>query len=284
MGAKEMRRSFFTLLRLCARRRYFLSMAACILLVLCELVELMLTSYGSANGSEFLGIDLPPLVLAAEAFGRSAAIWLLVPLSACSYAGEYLADGYASLMLSGGRGARGIALRFMLATVLLSACSALMICTFSLLVCSVFCQGALDSSFLLQLSKADVRVLSENAWVGYGFALLVGMLRVVAIGVISMGIALTVRWRFAGVLALPLVWLLLTYTPAMNVAAIPSYSLMGYLDTPESFYSFLGSEALFCGVSIGMALFIVMRFPRALQVRSGIYTSKGTARKGKGHV
>ena len=67
-----MSRSFFTLLRLCTGRKLVWAFLACFALLFYELVQLMLTAYGNAGQVEIMGIDLPPLVLAAEAFGRSA--------------------------------------------------------------------------------------------------------------------------------------------------------------------------------------------------------------------
>ncbi len=276
-----MPKTFFAQVRVCSGRRYVLALSACCLLVVCELVQLMLTSYGMAGGVQITGADLPPLVMAAEVFGRSAAIWLLVPLAVCSYAGDCLADGYAALMQSGGRGARGVAKGFMGAAAVLSAGAAVAICLVVLLACAVLCRGTLDASYLVQLANSGVRVLTDGAVAGYGLALLAGMLRVVALGVVSMAAALVARWRFAGVLAVPLLWLALSYTPALDAViallntagmssiaeSVPAFSLMAYVDTPASWYSFLGFEMLADAVVIAAAALAATSFPRALQMR-----------------
>lgn len=276
-----MPKTFCALVRVCAGRRYVLALAACCLLVVCELVQLMLTSYGMAGGAQITGADLPPLAMAAEIAGRSAAIWLLVPLAVCSYAEDCLADGYAALMQSGDRGARGVARGFMGVAAALSMGAAFAICLVVLLVCAVVCRGTLDPAYLAQLASNGVRVLTDGAAAGYGLALLVGMLRVVTLGMVSMAVALVARWRFAGVLAVPLAWLALSYTPALDAMAallnavraswliesVPAFSLMAYVDTPGSWYSFLGRETLIDVVVIAVATLAAMGSPRALRVR-----------------
>lgn len=285
-------RSYTTLLRLCLGRKLLWAMAACALLVLCELAQLLLSSYGAAGQTEILGIDLPPLVLAAEAIGRSAAPWLIVPFVACSYAEDRLASGYAALMQADGGDDRLLALRFLLVAASLSWFFAVMMCLFILSVCTIFCRGTFSYEYMLGLANSGIRVLTEHAAMHYSIALLVGTLRVLALGVVSMGVALITRLRYAGVLAVPLVWLALSYTPAMAIAlglfeaiglsleyvTMPAYSLMAFTDAADTFLSFAMHEICCCLAAIAISLSMSVVAPRSLRVRS-IGASKGSVRR-----
>lgn len=133
-----------------------------------------------------MGIDLPPLVLAAEAFGRSAAPWLIVPFVVCAYAEEHLANGYVVMIQSNGEDAKVLALKFILVATALSLRTAVAMSVCILLVCALLCRGTLDAAYMTSLASAGVRVLTDSMAINYAGAILVGMLRVVAIGAASL--------------------------------------------------------------------------------------------------
>ncbi|MBS6556029.1 hypothetical protein [Collinsella stercoris] len=248
----------------------------------------MLTAYGNAGQVEIMGIDLPPLVLAAEAFGRSAAPWLIVPFVVCAYAEEHLANGYVVMIQSNGEDAKVLALKFILVATALSLCTAVAMSVCILLVCALLCRGTLDAAYMTSLASAGVRVLTDSMAINYAGAILVGMLRVVAIGAASMGFALIARWKHAGVLAIPMIWLTLSYTPAMTVIAgvlgtlgmpperlaKPVYSLMAYTETSAALHVFLCSEISFCLVVLAASVLVAVKAPRSLRVKAAGVTQK----------
>lgn len=262
-----------------------------------ELVQLMLVAYGNAGQAEIMGIDLPPLMLAAEAFGRSAAPWLIVPFIVCAYAEGYLANGYVVMIQSNGDDAKGLALKFILVAVVLSLCTATAMCVFILLACTLFCRGTLDAAYVASLASAGVRVPTDSIVMNYIGAIVIGMLRVVTIGVVSMGIALTVRWKHAGVLVVPMLWLALSYTPAMTVVVevlgalgapleritIPAYSLMAYLETNAAFYAFLRSEMVSHFVVLAVSVLVSLKAPRSLRIKADGQPKRQLGAIGRGH-
>ena len=71
----------------------------------------------------------------------------------------------------------------------LSLCTAVAMSVCILLVCALLCRGTFDAAYMTSLASAGVRVLTDSMAINYAGAILVGMLRVVAIGAASMGFA-----------------------------------------------------------------------------------------------
>lgn len=234
-------------------RRFFASVAFGSLLSLYELSQLMLSSFGTSDGTLVLGIDLPPLVLAAELLGRSAAPWMCVPFAVCVEMSGYLSRGYVVSMISQGQSVRTFAWKALLVSLVLSGVAALIVHGVVLSACMALCNGVENQDYLNSLVGLGIRILPNRVGAAYGAALITSVLRFAAIGVASMAIALSVRWRYAGMLALSLTWLVMSYTPISGmlisvldalgtsqlVEAFPTYSLMTYTGSLDELRSFL---------------------------------------------
>lgn len=90
------------MLRLICGRRFALITVAMAIVVTYQLSDDLFISYGTVGADSLLGVDLPPLFMAAMTMGGSEAFALLLPLALLADSAWSFKNGYLSLLVAKG--------------------------------------------------------------------------------------------------------------------------------------------------------------------------------------
>lgn len=212
------------LLRMVCRRRFLGFTAIMIFVVLYQLVDDLYVSYGTVGADSLLGIDLPPLFMAAMTMGGSEAFALLLPLALLADSVWSFKNGYLSLLVARGVDSVRLSLScmaaFMIATVLSFAVVALVTGA----VCALVCSGSFETEFI---NMADTDFAPMLSWGAVGSAGLIALQLVscLAIAAVTGSIALAVPRPIFAMVFWPALWAIQRFTPmgsALWSCSLPS--------------------------------------------------------------
>lgn len=182
------------MLRLICGRRFALITVAMAIVVAYQLADDLFISYGTVGADSLLGIDLPPLFMAAMTMGGSEAFALLLPLALLADSAWSFRNGYLSLLVARGVDSVRLSLScmaaFMIATVLSFAVVALVTGA----VCALVCSGSFETELI---NMADTDFAPMLSWGAAGSAGLIALQLVscFAIAAVTGSIALAVPAR-----------------------------------------------------------------------------------------
>lgn len=248
-------------------------------LMVYELIEPALTSYGGSFEFPVLGIDLPAAVLQSEVLSKASNPWILGGFASCAGLSEIISSRYAQLCATKGQSPRAMAAHILLQAVPLS----LLYCTIALLpaalVSALACKLPLNAQALEALSLQGVIVETQKPYLVYPCLFFAFYAKCMLIFILSRSALLLVPFPSAAPLLPAVLWIILSFTPAGTLLAtqdalafspdcLISFSPMSYLRFPGAIAHFLTSFLIWCTAASILLSAVAVYRPSALVLRS----------------
>ena len=136
------------LLRLICGRRFALITVAMAIVVAYQLTDDLFISYGTVGADSLLGVDLPPLFMAAMTMGGSEAFALLLPLALLADSTWSFKNGYLSLLVAKGVDPVRLSLSCMAALMIATMLSFAVVALVTGAVCALVCSGSFETGLI----------------------------------------------------------------------------------------------------------------------------------------
>lgn len=220
------------LLRMICRRRFLVFTATMALVVLCQLADDLYVSYGVVGADNLLGIDLPPLFMAAMTMGGSEAFALLLPLALLADSTWSFKNGYLSLLVAKGVDPVRLSLSCMVALMIATMLSFAVVTLVTGAVCALVCSGSFETGLI---NMADTDFAPMLSWGAAGSAGLIALQLVSCLAIATMtgSIALAVPRPIFAMVFWPALWAIQRFTPVGS--ALWSCSLPSTWAPPDLF-------------------------------------------------
>lgn len=269
-------------LRALRYRGFAVCTALACLVVLYQLAGNLLMSFGwSASGSQLLGFDLPPLVVAEQTVCASETFAVLLPVGTALALSAPIRTGYAQL-LACRSSVRGVVLQVLAAGMVMGAVFWACVTVAALVPCALLCRGGMDYASAVALMRQGAFLPDGGSSLCLIVSLAARLLASMTIGCVTAALVCVSRHAAVGLLGIPLVWAaycyvglvgelldLLTLPPGMPVMQLLSWRadllelMFGEVWTP-----LVELGALSVAISLAWATTALWR-PRALVVRGG---------------
>ena len=142
------------MLRLICGRRFALITVAMAIVVAYQLTDDLFISYGTVGADSLLGVDLPPLFMAAMTMGGSEAFALLPPLALLADSAWSFKNGYLSLLVAKGVDPVRLSLSCMAALMIATMLSFAVVALVTGAVCALVCSGSFETG-LINMADTD---------------------------------------------------------------------------------------------------------------------------------
>lgn len=220
------------LLRMICRRRFLVFTATMALVVLYQLADDLYVSYGVVGADNLLGIDLPPLFMAAMTMGGSEAFALLLPLALLADSTWSFKNGYLSLLVAKGVDPVRLSLSCMVALMIATMLSFAVVTLVTGAVCALVCSGSFETGLI---NMADTDFAPMLSWGAAGSAGLIALQLVSCLAIATMtgSIALAVPRPIFAMVFWPALWAIQRFTPVGS--ALWSCSLPSTWAPPDLF-------------------------------------------------
>lgn len=220
------------LLRMICRRRFLVFTATMALVVLYQLADDLYVSYGVVGADNLLGIDLPPLFMAAMTMGGSEAFALLLPLALLADSTWSFKNGYLSLLVAKGVDPVRLSLSCMAALMIATMLSFAVVALVTGAVCALVCSGSFETGLI---NMADTDFAPMLSWGAAGSAGLIALQLVSCLAIATMtgSIALAVPRPIFAMVFWPALWAIQRFTPVGS--ALWSCSLPSTWAPPDLF-------------------------------------------------
>ncbi len=220
------------LLRMICRRRFLVFTATMALVVLYQLADDLYVSYGVVGADNLLGIDLPPLFMAAMTMGGSEAFALLLPLALLADSTWSFKNGYLSLLVAKGVDPVRLSLSCMVALMIATMLSFAVVALVTGAVCALVCSGSFETGLI---NMADTDFAPMLSWGAAGSAGLIALQLVSCLAIATMtgSIALAVPRPIFAMVFWPALWAIQRFTPVGS--ALWSCSLPSTWAPPDLF-------------------------------------------------
>lgn len=220
------------MLRLICGRRFALITVAMAIVVAYQLTDDLFISYGTVGADSLLGIDLPPLFMAAMTMGGSEAFALLLPLALLADSAWSFRNGYLSLLVARGVDSVRLSLSCMAAFMIATVLSFAVVALATGAVCALVCSGSFETELI---NMADTDFAPMLSWGAAGSAGLIALQLVscLAIAAVTGFIALAVPRPIFAMVFWPALWAIQCFTPVGS--ALWSCSLPSTWAPPDLF-------------------------------------------------
>lgn len=220
------------LLRMICRRRFLVFTATMAFVVLYQLADDLYVSYGVVGADNLLGIDLPPLFMAAMTMGGSEAFALLLPLVLFADSAWSFKNGYLSLLVAKGVDPVRLSLSCMAALMIATMLSFAVVVLVTGAVCALVCSGSFETGLI---NMADTDFAPMLSWGAAGSAGLIALQLVSCLAIATMtgSIALAVPRPIFAMVFWPALWAIQRFTPVGS--ALCSCSLPSTWAPPDLF-------------------------------------------------
>lgn len=220
------------LLRMICRRRFLVFTATMAFVVLYQLADDLYVSYGVVGADSLLGVDLPPLFMAAMTMGGSEAFALLLPLALLADSTWSFKNGYLSLLVAKGVDPVRLSLSCMAALMIATMLSFAVVALVTGAVCALVCSGSFETGLI---NMADTDFAPMLSWGAAGSAGLIALQLVSCLAIATMtgSIALAVPRPIFAMVFWPALWAIQRFTPVGS--ALWSCSLPSTWAPPDLF-------------------------------------------------
>lgn len=157
------------MLRLICGRRFALITVAMAIVVAYQLTDDLFISYGTVGADSLLGVDLPPLFMAAMTMGGSEAFALLLPLALLADSAWSFKNGYLSLLVAKGVDPVRLSLSCMVALMIATMLSFAVVALVTGAVCALVCSGSFETGLINMADTDFAPMLSWGAAVALAF-------------------------------------------------------------------------------------------------------------------
>ena len=176
------------------------------LVVLYQLAGNLLMSFGwSASGSQLLGFDLPPLVVAEQTVCASETFAVLLPVGTALALSNPIRSGFAQLLVCRSS-VRSVVLQVLAAGLIMGAVFWACVTVAALVPCAFLCRGGMDYASVAALMRQGAFLPDGGSSLCLIASLAVRLLASMTIGCVTAAFVCVSRRVAVGLLGVPLVW------------------------------------------------------------------------------
>lgn len=176
------------------------------LVVLYQLAGNLLMSFGwSASGSQLLGFDLPPLVVAEQTVCASETFAVLLPVGTALALSAPIRSGYAQL-LACRSSVRRVVRQVLAAGLVMGAVFWACVTVAALVPCALLCRGGMDHASAAALIRQGAFLPDGGSSLCLIVSLSARLLASMTIGCVTAALVCVSRHVAVGLLGVPLLW------------------------------------------------------------------------------